>query len=132
MCESYVRGVWLHQCASAEDIEKIIKKDKNQFPKFSELVDDVEKLESQKEKFISKIVGKSWNAMNGYTHTGIHQITKRLTGTSIEPNYDDDEIRGVVDFANALGCLAAMAICDLTNNKDVASAILDKLESDFV
>ena len=68
--------------------------------------------------------------MNSYTHTGYLQVIRRQTETSIEANYDDDEILEVVNFVNAIGYLAAIATCDLANNVELANTILDKFKSE--
>ncbi len=50
--ESYVRGLWLHRCATEEDLENFAK---DKIPKFYELVKAVEKLEGHEDKVLSKI-----------------------------------------------------------------------------
>ena len=126
--ESYVRGIWLHRCATKVDLEKFAK-DKS--PKFNELIKAVEKLEGHEDKVLSKIRERVWKSMNSYTHTGYLQVVRRQTETSIEPNYDDDEILEAVNVANACGCLAAISICDLTNNGVLANTILDKFKKEW-
>ncbi len=54
---------------------------------------------------------------------------RRQTETSIESSYDDDEILEVVNAANAVGFLAAIAYCDLANNGVLANAILETYET---
>lgn len=125
--ESYVRGIWLHKCATEEDLEKFTK---DKVPHFRELLEEVEKLESHQDKVLSKMKKRSWKAMNSCTHTGYHQVIRRQTETSIEANYDDDEIRELVNFANAIGYLAAIATCDLADNAELANTILDKIKSE--
>ena len=67
--------------------------------------------------------------MNSYTHTGYIQVIRRNTETSIEANYDDDEILEVVNFANAFGYLAAIATCYLANNVELANTILEEFKN---
>ena len=124
--ESYVRGIWLHRCATEEDLENLAK---DKIPKFYELVKAVEKLEGHEDKVLSKIKERAWKAMNSYTHTGYLQVMRRQTETSIEPNYDDDEVLEVVNAANVFGFLSAIALCDLTNNGVLAKTISDTYES---
>jgi len=73
---------------------------------------------------------RSWKDLNSYTHSGYLQVIRRQTETSIEANYDDDEILEAVNFANAIGCLAAIAMCDLANNVELANTILEKIKCD--
>ena len=125
--ESYVRGIWLHRCATEKDLEKFAK---DKVPDFYKLLEDIEKLESHEDKVLSRMKERSWKIMNSYTHTGYHQVVRRQTEISIEANYDDDEILELVNFANAIGYLAAIATCDLANNAELAATILDKIKSE--
>ena len=127
IAESYVRGVWLHRCATEKDLEKFAK---DKVPEFYVLLEDVEKLEEHKDKVLSRMKERSWKTMNSYTHTGYHQVIRRQTENSIEAAYDDDEILEMVNFANAIGYLAAIATCDLANNAKLANTILDKIKSE--
>jgi len=47
MVESYVRGIWIHQCAEEVDLEKFAR---GSVPKFNKLLEDIEKLEAHKDK----------------------------------------------------------------------------------
>jgi hypothetical protein len=123
--ESYVRGIWIHKCANEKELEKFSK---GRVPDFYKLLEDVEKLESHQDGTLSRMKESAWNAMNDFTHTGFQHAVRRQTETSIEANYSDGEIREAVNFANALGHLAAIAICDLANNAELASIILDKIK----
>jgi len=127
MVESYVRGIWIHQCAEEVDLEKFAR---GSVPKFNKLLEDIEKLEAHKDKVLSRMKDRSWKDLNSYTHSGYLQVIRRQTETSIEANYDDDEILEAVNFANAIGCLAAIAMCDLANNVELANTILEKIKCD--
>jgi hypothetical protein len=124
--EAYIRGIWLHRRADENELEKFVKGD---VPMYAHLLDAVERLESHQDKVFSTIKQQSWAAMNAYTHTGFHQIVRRQKEASIEPSYDEAEIIQAVKFANWIGCLAAIAICDLCNNADVANTILERIKS---
>ncbi len=127
--ESYVRGIWLHKCASESNLDRFIKgKD---LGKFADLCAAVEKLEAFQEGLLSQIKMSSWKAMNGFTHTGIHQVARRHTEETIEANYDEVEILEAMKFACGIGWLAAIAICDLADNAELANAILQKVKDLF-
>lgn len=98
--ESYVRGVWIHQCASDAEVEMFAKdKLKKSFP---ELLREIEKQDGFDDGILSSIHLRSWDAMNSFTHTGYKQSVRRNTETSIEPNYSEEEILETLNFANAL------------------------------
>jgi hypothetical protein len=69
--------------------------------------------------------------MSGYTHTGMQQITRRLTAESVEANYDDDEVVEAINFACGIGWLVAIATCDIANRTDIALTIVQKVKETF-
>jgi hypothetical protein len=126
--ETYVRGVWLHRCANESQLERFQRGGGT--GTFSEVVDAVEKLEGFERRVLSAAKARSWKAMSGFTHTGFEQIVRRNTESTIEPNYDEDEILEALEFSRAMGCLSAIAICDLAGNNALANEILTKVRNE--
>jgi len=122
--EAYVRGVWLHQCASDTEIRKF--QAETPLPIFASLLSDIEKLDSFSSGILSAAKKKSWAAMNSFTHTGFSQIVRRNNAGSIEPNYDEVELLEIVNFAGGYGIMAAVEIAHLANNELLANALLAK------
>lgn len=121
--ESYIRGIWLQHCATESQLAQF---QKGKIPDFHLLLDDIEKLDGFENGFLTEFKKNSWSRMNGFTHTGIEQVTCRNTADSIEPNYDKDEVMESIDFSNGIACLSAMAICRLANDGSLAKDILNK------
>ncbi|MEQ9609215.1 MAG: hypothetical protein RLN99_16270 [Kiloniellaceae bacterium] len=128
VAESYVRGIWLHKCASEDQIDKFKE---GRVPDFVSLVAAVEKLESHKEGVFSEMRLTSWSLLNDYTHTGYAQLCSRLTADSIEANYRADEVLQALNYADAFGYISAIAICDLTDKVDIANQILQKVKAEW-
>jgi hypothetical protein len=128
VAESYIRGVWLHKCASEDQIEKFVR---DKVPDFASLVSAVEKLESHKGGVFSEMRSTSWKLLNDYTHTGYVQICSRLTADSIQANYHGDEVLQALDCADAYGYVTAIAICDLASEVELANLILQKVKVDW-
>jgi len=126
MYEAYIRGVWLHKCASKTDLDKF---QNDKVPKYFKLVNDVEQLFSHEDGAFSRAKNNNWKALNSYTHTGFLQVVRQNSANYIEPNYSEDEIVEVVDAANSIGMLSAIAICDLAEANEVAMRILDEAKS---
>jgi hypothetical protein len=122
--EAYTRGIWLHRCASDSDLDlfKAKKLDK----KFSTFIQEIERIDGFDEGVLLNAKLKSWNAMNSYTHSGFMQIARRNTESTIEPNYSEDEIIEVLNFANAMGLLSALEISLLAGSEQLANSILEK------
>jgi hypothetical protein len=122
--EAYIRGIWLHRCASDPELElyKAEKLDKS----FGTLIEEIERIEGFEEGVLSDTKLKSWKAMNSYTHSGFMQISRRNTASTIEPNYTEDEILEALNFANAIGLLSALEISHLAKSEALAKSILEK------
>lgn len=127
--ESYIRGVWLLNCATDEQLRQI-KRDKLR-RSFEDLVKEVERVDGYDEGVLSEVKQRSWKAMNSYTHSGVLQITRRNKEATIEPNYDNDEIIEVLKFAIIVGLLAALAEALMAGSLTLANDILSKTENAF-
>ncbi|MBI5796554.1 MAG: hypothetical protein HZA47_09630 [Planctomycetes bacterium] len=122
--EAYVRGVWLHRCASESEIEKY-KTDKLE-KTFASLIQDIEKIDGFNEGVLSTTKTTNWNSMNSYTHSGYLQSVRRNKEETIEPNYTSEEIKEVLNYANALGLLSALQVALLAGNQALANDLLEK------
>lgn len=125
--EAYVRGIWLHGCASNSDIERFKAGKLNKT--FSALIQEVEGLDGFNIGALSAAKSTAWRAMNSYTHSGYFQVVRRNTETTIEPNYTEDEIMEVLNFANAVGLLSAVATALFAENEQLANAVLEKAKT---
>lgn len=127
--ESYIRGLWLFHCASDAEIDRF--SDDEWVATFAEMLSAVEKTEGFKSGILSEAKSRSWKAMNSYTHTGMQQVGQRRLDNSVQANYSEDTLIAAVDFSCAIGCLVAIAICDLANDGVRAAAILKKAQELF-
>jgi len=127
MFEAYVRGVWLHQCASDADLKQFESDTLNRA--FGSLVEDIEKLDSFNVGILSAVKNKSWSAMNSFTHTGFAQVVRRNKESTIEPNYEEAELLEAIGFANGIALMSAIEIAHLANNDTLANALLEKAKA---
>lgn len=106
--ESLVRGVWLQNCASADQLDTFTDNDK--LPRkltFNDMVAACEAATGFEEAWWLKSLTASWDAMNSYTHSGTLQLGRRLQGKEIYPNYEPEEIIEVLR-ASATSALVAL------------------------
>jgi hypothetical protein len=128
--ESYVCGVWLHQRATEADLKRFVKGRLDK--KFGVLLSEIEELEGCfNAGILSAVKKRSWPAMNSFTHSGFHQVGRRNTETSIEPNYSEEEILEALNFANAIGLLSAVEIARLTGNDILANEVLERTKREW-
>ena len=132
--ETLVRGLWIWQCATEEQIQKIIDKDDIGLP-LSELLSDIEEKEESKYlgQELNKVKEKHWKSLSSFTHTGFHQIARRNTPEHIESNYDENEIEHIVGFADALVLLSVLMLAgpSLADNNDLTEEVGEKIRQYF-
>lgn len=120
--EAYVRGEWLAQCAT-ESQRRGFLSDKR-MPKIEQMIGALEKTPGFSERVLSQIKKQTWDVMCSYTHTGGLHAQRWITSDSIEPSYQDEEVRELLNFAEALGSLAVLGTLSLGNEVDLANRVL--------
>jgi hypothetical protein len=68
----------------------------------------------------------SRSTLCGFTHTGFQQVTRRYTGAMLKPNYPEAEVIQGLNFAGAIGLLAAIELAVLSKNEALARALLER------
>jgi len=124
--EACVRGVWLHQCATEQEITKY--KNDTLDRKFFLILQDVEKLDGFEEGILGEVKSNYWKSMNSFTHTGILQVSRRLSEDSIGPRYSDGEILEMLSFSGAMCLFAAQQIALLSGDISLANEMLGKID----
>ena len=125
--ECFVRGAWIHYCASEQEIEAFVEKD-TIAPKFGDLIKAIEERPEFSVKFLSTVKQSAWSAMNGYTHGGVHQVCRRLQGDYIEPAFDDDSLLEVVSFCRTMALIAFGQIASLAGRSDLVDQATDRMK----
>ena len=124
--EVYVRGLWLNYCANDKEINKFKKGKMDK--EFGKLIEDIEKIDGYNVGTLSRAKKAGWKVMNSFTHSGFNQIIRRNTESTIEPNYDIEEIEEAINFANAIGLLSCLEISFLAKKEDFSIEILEKIK----
>lgn len=125
--ECFVRGAWLHHRATDAEIEGFVEKDEIK-PKMWELIEALEQAPPFEDKLLSIVKEKAWQPMNGYTHGGIHQVSRRLQGDFIEPFFEDAALLEAIQFAGTMALIAFGEIAAMAGRNDLvgeAQAMMD-------
>jgi len=125
--DAYVRGVWLHRCASQEELD-IYGKDKHSLS-FGDMVSQVEKLEAFNSGTLSSVKAKSWKAMNSYAHAGYLQVSRHNTATDIGPSFEDDEVLELLRASDAFGVLVAQEMLLMAGELQAANELTEKMKT---
>src|SRR5689334_15622832 len=117
LAEALVRGLWLLHCATESELKKFKKGqlDKN----FGTLIGEVEGAIGDNLAVLSGFKKSAWASLNGFTHTGFVQISRRHKPGRLEANYSDDELAKALGVAGALGLIAAGQLAGLSGQNDL-------------
>lgn len=116
LMESVVRGMWLRRCATDSQVAKFKKGDIGR--KFGEFIADLEPTLGTTTLF-SSLKNRAWTAMNGFTHTGFHQVSRRHSPGKVQPNYSEEDILNLLLTTNMLGAIAYGEVIDMSKNKTI-------------
>ncbi len=125
--ECLVRGAWLFYRATDEEIERFVERDEIR-PNMAMLIEALEGGPPFEDKLLTYVKKNAWGPMNGYTHGGIHQISRRLQGDYIEPVFEDEPLLEVLQFTGTMALYAFGEITAITDRKDLseeAQAMMD-------
>ena len=122
--EAYVRGVWLADCATDDQLNSFLIGRKP--PKLDTILCAIEAMPAFASKALSGVKAESWKSMCAYTHTGALQVQRWITSEAIESRHSPEEIEEVVGFTNAFALLAALGVATLAENESLAAQLLEK------
>ena len=119
LVEAVVRGVWLHRCASEQEVRKF--KEGKVEKKFFELVSDIEAKVPSLESALTLYKNAHWSFLNEFTHTGFAQVVRRydenVTGTGMF--YSDEHIAMAVRTAAIFGHMAYNEVITMSGRTDL-------------
>jgi hypothetical protein len=126
LAESLVRGLWLNSCATETEIERFMrgKLKKN----FVTLINEYEEKIGTPNGVLTGFKETAWNALNGFTHTGYHQVSRRHSPGRVEGSYPEQEIAHSLGVAGALGLIAAGQLISLSGQAQLIPELTKKMK----
>ena len=70
-----------------------------------------------------------WRALNGLTHSGAGQVSRRISDESIGSNFDELFIEDVKKFTNNYGLLVAGELALISNDRNAQNTVLEVQET---
>ena len=122
MLDSYVRGLWLLNHASDEEIKMFLAG--NELPGFNKLLNVIGNNEETDGAWIHKISEFNREAFHGLTHGGIEHVLRRITDHSIQPNYPGEELIRLMQIQIGIQFAIGTPLLALANNQ----AEIEKLD----
>jgi hypothetical protein len=121
--EAYVRGFWLADCATDDQIESFAIDGKP--PDMASMIAAVEATGDFEDKQLSSIYANHWSSLCSFAHGGGLHVQRWNTAAAIEPNFDEHEINEALEFTAAVALLAAASLASLANNEVLVGEILE-------
>ena len=123
--EAFVRGLWLMQAATGEDIDRA---GQDVFPGFGKLVADLEQpLGENFDGPLSQIKTHRWRELCSYTHTGFRQIGARLTADGLGYGYKDSQLHDALLWADSVAIMSTMSFAYLAKNEILSDEAQERL-----
>ena len=122
--ESYIRAIWLLDCADEADIERF-RKDKLE-RSVHDMVADLEKLEGYSGGTLSTSWKSGKKLFNSFTHSGYHHVRRRTAPDGIGANYPEQELISAIQYVDAISIMCMIAFAGICGNDELAKASLEK------
>lgn len=117
--ETTAKGSWMYRCADDRQMAEVGTYEN--FPLIKIIISDLERLYDDKDGILNRIVSREvWQALCGYTHGDMYQISKRITGSEIAPSYPDDLIKEVFNLANLMFYWIAVEALTMIDENELA------------
>ncbi len=125
--ESLVRGMWFQYCASDKDLARFKKGKMDQT--FMTLINEVEAHIGTPSGILTNFKKTAWNALNGFTHTGYHQVSRRHANGKIEGTYSDQEISNALGLSGALGLITAGQLIGFSGDNELVHSLFRRMKT---
>ena len=125
MHEGYIIGVWLLKHASEESVENF---EKRICPKIPTLIKEIGDDAETGGEFIKGMTELNISDFHNLTHGGMEHVKRRVSGSTIEPNYNEEELIRLIKIRNHYSMLITWFLVMLVNDKDAMKELLQKRE----
>jgi|ERR1019366_9498685 hypothetical protein len=126
LAESLVRGLWLLSCATEVELAKFKrgKLDKT----FTTLINEFESKIGTPLGVLTNFKATAWDALNGFTHTGFHQVSRRHSPGRVEGSYPELEVAKALGVAGALGLIAAGQLIGMSGQEQLLPIYYERMK----
>jgi len=124
--ESCVRGVWLHRCATDNDVSRYEGDKFNK--KMHKLIADFEQTDGFETKTFSRAQALTWGTLNSLAHSGYAQLGRRFNGDIQEPSYSESDQVIMLNHAKALAFIGVYMVSLVSENSELQNSMDAKVE----
>jgi hypothetical protein len=119
--ETAYRGLWVNLIATDEQVNAIREHDAEPFPRFRQMAADLDTSYGAGGWLLS--FADHWAALNGYTHSGLLQLSRQFRDDGkVGPNYSDEMVMEllVTSGTASIGCIVPIFRAMGLNDKAAA------------
>ncbi len=127
LVEGMYRGLWINFVATEAEIARFERTDEIGLT-MTELARSVDTA-YRAEGFFEDLKNRSWDALNGYTHTGMLQLCRRFVGSIVAPAYSDQEIYEVTTATTTCTLILMSKFLAVQNYIDDSRAVEQLIET---
>ncbi|EPM4854081.1 DUF6988 family protein [Vibrio parahaemolyticus] len=119
--ETYIRGLWIFNCASKEEINDIYAG--KEFPRKNHMLDALTELEEFKDGLLKKKVNDMWGLLCDFTHGGGVQGAWHIGRHEIGSHFEKRQIDVLYGRACVISYLNSIAMAKVCNSEDIAAKL---------
>ena len=124
--EGYVRGLWLLNFASDEQVNKFLN---GKCPTFPCLLAAIGKDQASGGAWIHAISDKNLIAFNDLTHGGSEHVKRRDKDDSVEPSYSEQELESLVKFGNEIRIRIGVELLSRLNDEKAIEQLHERAQA---
>ncbi|NOI73973.1 DUF6988 family protein [Vibrio owensii] len=120
--ETYLRAIWVFNCANTEQINKILHG--GNFPKKHRILEQLMELDEFKDSMLKENVDKMWSTLCDFTHGGGIQSSWHIGRNTIGDHYGHKQIKELLKLTCKISLLNALAMAKVSDAEDVSNKLL--------
>ena len=124
--EGYLRGAWLHACATPADLDAYVADKPG--PSFFVMTDALKRTPNFAGATLSQVLEATVPILHSYAHGGFNQAARNWTSNGLEANYSDSDVTTLARFATANALLAFQLMAVEAKRMDLADEALELIK----
>lgn len=119
--ETYIRAVWVMNCASAEAVQKFCAGEEP--PRINVQLREIEELEEFSGGHLSTYKNQVWALLCDFTHGGGVQAAWHIGNSFVGCAFTHLQVKSLYQQADTMALKSSLAIAKLCNNEEIAKII---------
>lgn len=127
--DAYLRALWIAFIIPDEHLRQVCRGRGRRPPDGMAIMKILEDKGHFEPNTLYTIGRKTWHVLCDFTHCGPQTLFRHLGYDSIGPNFSADEIVEMLAASNAWASMAAIALAEIADRKDLVLLVLERAKS---